>query len=237
MVAKEGIKMYLDDAFKRVLVLSPHADDDVIGCGGLMKKIINNGGEVYVVVTAIGDINFYHLGRVVTKEERKAELAKALTYLGVTEYFTLFDDYESLMDTMPIRNVITSFEKIIGRLKPSAVLLPYPSFHQDHKIVFNAGFAAVRPSPYNHDYLRLVAGYEYPFVFWNNESINGGSLYLDITAELEDKLKAFKYHQSQVREKKHLISSETVALWAEKRGLECGADYAEMFYILRMLIK
>ena len=178
--------MYIDDAFKRVLVLSPHADDDVIGCGGLMKKIINNGGEVYVVITAIGDINFYHLGRVVTKEERKEELAKALTYLGVTEYFTLFDDYESLMDTMPIRNVITSFEKIIGRLKPSTVLLPYPSFHQDHKIVFNAGFAAVRPSPYNYDYLRLVAGYEYSFVFCNNVPIISGCLYLDITADLED---------------------------------------------------
>jgi hypothetical protein len=38
MLMKEGIKMYLGDAFKRVLVLSPHADDDVIGCGGLMKK-------------------------------------------------------------------------------------------------------------------------------------------------------------------------------------------------------
>ena len=115
--------MNLDDVFKRVLVLSPHADDDVIGCGGLMKKLINNGGEVYVVITAIGDIDFYHLGRVVTKEERKAELAKSLTYLGVTRYFTLFDNYESLMDTMPIRNVITSFEKIINKLKSSTFLI------------------------------------------------------------------------------------------------------------------
>ena len=47
------------------------------------------GGEVFVVVVSIGDINFYHLDRVVTKEERKEELRHALNYLGVTGFCTL----------------------------------------------------------------------------------------------------------------------------------------------------
>lgn len=228
--------MLLNGIFKRVLVISPHADDEIIGCGGLMKKVIRHGGEVHVAVVTVGDIEFYHLGRVVTKEERKMELKRALDYLGVTSHYTLFDDYESLMDTMPIRNVIAAFDKLISSLRPSAVLLPYPSFHQDHKIVFNAGFAALRPSPSHSRYLRLVAGYEYPFVTWTNEYLNSGSLYIDITEELDDKIEALKCHKSQIREGRHLISPETVRLWAEKRGLEASIHYAEMFYVLRMLV-
>lgn len=228
--------MLLQGVFDRVLVISPHADDEVIGCGGLMRKVISHGGEVHVAVVAVGDVWFYHLDRVVTKEERKQELHRALEYLGVTSHLTLFDDYESLMDTIPIKNIITVFDRLIRRIEPTVVLLPYPSFHQDHKIVFNAGFAALRPCPGYNSKLRLVAGYEYPLVSWSTESLNSGSLYIDITGELEDKIEALKHHQSQMREGRHLISPETVRLWAEKRGLEAGVPCAEMFYVLRMLI-
>lgn len=226
----------LSDVFERVLVISPHADDEVLGCGGMIKKVINQGGEVHVVVVCVGDIDFYHLGRVVTKEERKVELQRALDYLGVTEHYTLFDDYESLMDTMPIRNVISAFDSLIAKIKPTTVLLPYPSFHQDHKIVFNAGFAALRPSPRQKRHVRLIAGYEYPFVTWFNETLQSGSLYMDITQEIDDKIEALKCHKSQIREGRHLISPETVQSWAEKRGLEAGCPYSEMFYVLRMLV-
>lgn len=228
--------MLLNGVFERTLVISPHADDDVIGCGGLLKKVLKNGGEAHVAVVAIGDIEFYHLGRVVTKEERKAEMQKSLDYLGVTSYYTLFDGYEALMDTIPIKNVITALDALIGKIKPSAVLLPYPSFHQDHKVVYNAGFAALRPSPRNNKFLRLIAGYEYPLVTWTNENFGNGNLYIDIADELEDKIEALKCHKSQMREGRHLISPKTIRLWARRRGLEASINYAEMFYILRIVI-
>jgi len=228
----------LRGVFDRVLIISPHADDEILGCGGLIKKVISQGREVHVVVVCIGDIEFYHLGRVVTKEERKMELRCALEYLGVTSYNTLFDDYESLMDTLPIRTVISALDEQIKKIKPTAVLLPYPSFHQDHKIVFNAGFAALRPSPgkNGNGHVKLVLGYEYPFVSWSNETLHGSSLYINITQEIDDKIEALRCHKSQVREKYHLISPETVRLWAEKRGLDAGCPYSEMFYVLRMTV-
>ncbi|MGI6554453.1 MAG: PIG-L deacetylase family protein [Bacillota bacterium] len=224
----------MNDVFKRVLVVSPHADDEVIGCGGVIKKVVNMGGEVFVVVVSIGDINFYHLDRVVTKEERKEELRHALNYLGVTGFCTLFDDYESLMDTMPIRNIISALDNHIDKIKPTTVLLPYPSFHQDHKIVFNAGFAALRPSPRRNGQLKLTAGYEYPFVTWTNETLQTSCLYVNITDEIDDKIEALRCHKSQLRESGHLISPESVRLWAEKRGMDAGCPYSEMFYVLRL---
>lgn len=228
--------MLLNGVFKNVLIISPHADDEVIGCGGLIKKVINYGGKVHVAVTAVGDITFYHLGRVVTKEERKLELKSALERLGVTSHHTIFEDYESLMDTIPIRKVISAFEQLIGSIQPSAVLLPYPSFHQDHKVVFDAGFAALRPTPKHNTHLRLIATYEYPFKSWSNENSYSGNFYINIADEMNDKIEALKCHQSQLREGRHLISPESVKLWAEKRGLEANMPYAEMFHIIRLLV-
>lgn len=43
----------------RVLVLAPHADDETFGCGGLIAKIKAEGGEVYVIVASIGDLQHY----------------------------------------------------------------------------------------------------------------------------------------------------------------------------------
>lgn len=222
--------------FERLLVVSPHCDDEVLGCGGLMKKVVDSGGDVTVVVAAVGDTTFYHLNRVVTAEERKAELRNALDYLGIKKSLILFEGYESKMDVLEIRKIVSVLDELIEDIQPTAVLIPYPSFHQDHKIVFDASFAALRPSPTNSDSLRMVAMYEYPFIAWNSQLVSGGSFYLDIESVLTDKIEALKKHESQVREGRHMISPESVKLWAEKRGLEAGLNYAELFYILRLLI-
>jgi len=47
----------------RMLVLAPHADDETIGCGGLIAKIKAAGGEVFVIVATIGDLSQYGVAR------------------------------------------------------------------------------------------------------------------------------------------------------------------------------
>jgi LmbE family N-acetylglucosaminyl deacetylase len=43
----------------RVLVLAPHADDETFGCGGLIAKVKAEGGEVFVIVASIADLDHY----------------------------------------------------------------------------------------------------------------------------------------------------------------------------------
>ncbi|SVC04051.1 uncharacterized protein METZ01_LOCUS256905, partial [marine metagenome] len=40
----------LDFKNESLLVISPHADDEVLGCGGLMDKIKKSGGSVYALI-------------------------------------------------------------------------------------------------------------------------------------------------------------------------------------------
>ena len=39
---------------ERLLVISPHADDEILGCYGLIKKIKDGGGEVFVQILSLG---------------------------------------------------------------------------------------------------------------------------------------------------------------------------------------
>ena len=82
----------------------------------------------------------------------------------------------------------------------------------------------------------MVAMYEYPFVSWSYEKLEGGAIYVDIENEIDDKVEALKLHKSQVREAGHAISPETIRMWAQRRGFEVSLDYAELFRILRMTV-
>jgi LmbE family N-acetylglucosaminyl deacetylase len=42
-------------ANQRLLVISPHPDDEILAAGGLMQNVLNNGGRVEVVIVTNGD--------------------------------------------------------------------------------------------------------------------------------------------------------------------------------------
>lgn len=66
---------------KRVLVFSPHPDDDVIGSGGSIAKHIHNGNNVAVVFMTSGDIgSLIHASNDMVLI-RESEARKAAEYL------------------------------------------------------------------------------------------------------------------------------------------------------------
>ena len=225
----------LNGVLENVLVFAPHSDDDILGCGGLIRKVVKSGGKVHVVLATVGDVRFYHSNKVIKAETRIKEFETALDYLGVNSTEIMYTDHEQVLDTVPMVDLVTKMDKIIHDVKPSAVLIPYPSFHQDHKAVYNACFAALRPTN-DTGHIKMVAMYEYPFIVWDTIPIEGGRLHIDITDEIDDKVHAMSLHKSQVRPEKHLISLETIKVWAQRRGLEVGVPYAEAYKVLRMVV-
>ncbi|WLD94937.1 PIG-L deacetylase family protein [Alkalihalobacillus sp. AL-G] len=222
---------------ERILIIAPHADDEVLGCGGLIEKAVKYGNDVKVVIAAVGDIVFEHKkdGETTLAQTRISELHDALMHLGCSHYEILYDDKESKLDTIPLNEIVTRLDKIIALFQPTMVFIPYPSYHQDHQVLFQASMASLRPDPRKQ--IKLVAMYEYPLIVWQYPKINDvGELFLDISNSIELKLEAFCKHQSQMRDPKHLISPENVKRWAAVRGMEAGVDYAEKYHLLRSVI-
>ena len=230
---------HADAPSKRLLVISPHADDAELGCGGYMFRTAAAGGAVLNLVVAVGDVHFAHLGRVVTRAERLAELERSMAVLGA-ESRVLFTGHDRFIDTMPLADLVTALEVTISGFRPAEILIPLPSSHQDHEAVYRAAVAACRPSSLTGS-VQLIAAYEYSATSWGAGSAadaGRGGLYAEIgEAGLAAKLEALRCYRTQVRDDLHCWSIEAARARAKMRGLESNLDHAELFHVMRMVVR
>lgn len=230
--------------FRRTLIITPHFDDETIGCGGLMSRLMsadpNNQLRIVVVATNKDTFN-YNVNRVVSNSERKTETINALKCLGVP--FTSLTQLEGFedgrLDQVDMKSLITQLDSIIKDFRPTAVLFPYSSHHQDHQAVYQASVAALRPTV-STNFIRLKAAYEYPYITasWNSSMTSNSKVYVPLTDEdIEKKRDALYAYKSQlVRDPRDILDVSSIINLAKVRGTEIGYDYAEVFYPISVIV-
>jgi len=222
---------------QKLLVIAPHADDEVLGCGGLISKIKQEGGQVYVLIFNVASIEKYNNKKFT--QIRKKETATAMKFLNVDGYDTIFDSPEDnrYLDTKPLHTLISKIEtdsKVsLSKLKPTIVAIPtIKSHHQDHVHVFKACMAALRPI--SRPVSDIVLSYESPeHSRWSAVGVFEPNFYVDIEKYLLKKTEAFYKYKSQVRvggRDKHTIKNH-----AEYRGKEVGRKLCEAFFVHRFI--
>lgn len=217
----------MQEAHKKILIIAPHADDEVLGCGGYMLSEISKGAKVHVWFGTIGGRDYRQKYDV-----RDTELKEVAKAVGFT-YGIFARGYDAEMDELNDREVITSLDEVIKEFEPDEVFVNYPSRHQDHKKVYECAMAAMR---LKEGYMPpMFALYEYPFIT-GVEMPNGGYMYVDISDKIEEKSDIFELYASQVKESPSPLNRDGIKALARIRGMECGVKYAEMFYIQRMKI-
>ena len=113
----------------RRLVIAPHMDDESLGCGGLLAK--HAADATVVVVTESG-------------ETRRAEHAAAMDILGVSDRRCLELHYGTTQQHMA--DLVAQLDAVMADVQPEEVYLPFPSLHQDHIGVYEAGMRSARLS-------------------------------------------------------------------------------------------
>lgn len=73
---------------KRILVMAPHEDDEMLMAGGVMNRAVANGDEVYVVYATNGDFNGVGHGKT-----RISDTVNALNTIGVPTEHLYFLGY------------------------------------------------------------------------------------------------------------------------------------------------
>jgi len=171
-----------------LLVLAPHPDDEVFGCGGVLAQAGRGGGSVRVVVLTDGSAQ----GEADT---RRAESCEAARRLGVPEpeFWGLADrtlDPDDPALAERLRTLLVDY-------RPSVVLVPSPAeVHPDHRALALLVYRVLQgatPGTELHAAVQAVrlAAYEVSAVLRPN-------LLVDVTAEWEDVLAAAKAFASQV---------------------------------------
>ncbi|NOU19323.1 MAG: hypothetical protein HOO91_17335 [Bacteroidales bacterium] len=172
---------------KRVLVLAPHMDDEIIGCGGTIYKYAKNNIPVSVVYTTLSNKDLFN--RIPASELNKIrveEAKRSSKILGIQNSYYLNNDDSSdeqwHYDTSDILSILNSE-------KPDLVLLPfYSDSHNDH-IKTNYLFKNCVLNGFSSN----VAAYE----VWSPMIMP--SIIINITQEMELKLMAIREHKSQLK--------------------------------------
>lgn len=230
---------------QRLLVISPHADDESFGCAGTIAKIKKLGGEVFVLVMSVGDLKHYD-GKddIIPGQVRAKEFEAVAKFLDIDDYEIFFKDAEShlRLDAKPLRDLISIIERdskvSIDRINPTMVALPAISYNQDHVAVFKAGFTACRPhDPKVKSFPQVVVSYDNQTLFWNVDYDKfHPNLYVDISDFLDKKIGALSMHKSQLRHSPHHCSIENMQYLARTRGHEISVKAAEAFVCHRIVL-
>lgn len=228
--------------FQRTLIITPHFDDETIGCGGLMSSLARKGSDIRVLVIATHNNTFnYNVNRVVSNDERRLESINAMDKLGVDiNSIIQLDGFEDgRLDQCSMKSLITAIDSQIDDFKPTAVLFPYSSHHQDHQVVCQASIAALRPTVAT-SYIRLKAAYEYPYITtsWSSSMSSDSKLYYPLSEEdVENKRLALLEYKSQlVRDPRDILDVSSIINLAKVRGTEIGYEYAEAFYPISVIV-
>jgi len=232
-------------ARQRVLVVAPHADDETAGAGGLIARVKDAGGKAWVMVMSTGDLlHFDDTGRKTRKKTRRDELGAAMKTLGVDGWEIVYEDtrLHLALETLPRKELADQIERraqfATEKTKPTMIVLPAPSYNQDHEAVYRAGLAACRPHLWNvKSFQNVVLVADAPQLSWSRATIFKPNFYIDISGRYLDlKLKAYACHRSQVRPEPSQAGLGAIRLMAESRGREISVEAAEAFECHRFVL-
>lgn len=218
-----------------ILVIAPHADDEILGVGGTIAKFIDKGANVYVCITSRGFSPYFSEEIVEHVLEEAKECHK---FLNIVQTFFL-DFPASMLEHSNRSDMIGKLYKVIEEVKPEIVFIPhFGDMQKDHKIIAESAMVALRPK-YNHK-VQLIYAYEtVSETEWNiPHSTNSfiPNVYIDISEYLDIKLDAMRKYHSQLSDFPGLRSIETIKSLAKYRGSIVNVNAAESFALVRQIL-
>jgi len=221
----------LDDV-RCALVIAPHPDDEVLGCGGTISRLTRLGREVHVAIITQGTPPAFDEAAV-QRVRRESHYAHRL--LGVTK--THYCDFPAAaLDQVPHREVNAAVSGIVESVAPDILFLPFVGdIHLDHQLIFTSGLVAARPRGPGYP-LRVLAYETVSETNWNAPYVTPGftpNVFIDVAEDLSRKVEAFRCYSSQVQAFPSERSVEALVALATLRGATVFKQAAEAFVLLR----
>ena len=221
-----------------ILIIAAHPDDEVLGCGGTIAKLSNEGATINVAFLADGvtsrENNIDHMAELAL---RKSAARNACNILGVKEVF--FGDFpDNRMDTIALLDLVKSVEDLIAIHKPDTIFTHHSGdLNIDHQKTHEAVVTACRTM----DDRKIKTLLFFEVASSTNWQTPGTGIpfepnwFEDISTSIDLKLKALKAYEIELRSWPHSRSVESLEHLARWRGSTVGVEAAEAFILGRHL--
>lgn len=223
---------------KKILVIAAHPDDEVLGCGGTIARMSQEGNEVSIVILGEGITSRYPDRKSAdTKliQNLHAHSRKAVKILGANN-LQIFDLPDNRFDTVALLDIVKILEGVIEKQQPECIFTHHPSdLNIDHTITNRAVLIATRPlgdSP-----VKTILTFEIPSsTEWAFNTTGVGflpNLFIDVTKTIDLKIEAMKQYDGESRVAPHPRSAKSLRANASRWGSVSGIHAAEAFQLIR----
>jgi LmbE family N-acetylglucosaminyl deacetylase len=222
-----------------ILVVAAHPDDEILGCGGTIARLTQEGRRVHIAIMGEGITSRFNQreqadqAAVDVLRASGREVADALGAEGVSFY----DLPDNRFDTVPLLDVIKIVEDLIEHLQPDVIYTHHSGdLNVDHVVVHRAVLTATRPQ--TGQLVEAIYAFEVPSsTEWAFDQFSAfrPNVFVDISTTLETKIRAMELYESEARSFPHPRSPEALRAIAGRWGSVCGLGCAEAFELIRSI--
>ena len=228
---------------KKILIVVAHPDDELLGLGATMNRLISEyNNSVHVVILGEG-ITSRSDNRDVKKWEdelliHRNNIKQAQAAIGYSSV-SIYDFPDNRFDTVALLDIIKVIEKEKANFKPEVIFTHHGGdVNVDHQRTFEAVITACRPMA--HELVKTIITFETPSgTEWRASTDPKHfipNLIIEISEEgLKAKIDAMECYEFEKRTYPHPRSPEALRVVAQRWGVMTGTKLAEAFCLVRSI--
>lgn len=234
----------IDFKDKRILLVVAHPDDELLGCGATMNKLIQeNNCTIRVII----------LGEGITSradardpeqwkselETHRANIENARKAIGF-DSVGVYQFADNRFDSVDLLDLVKVIEKEKSEFQPEIIFTHHGGdTNIDHRRTFEACVTAIRPM--EHEKVQTLVCFETPssteWQAFNYPNPFLPNLFVGVSeANVEAKIKGMESYEFEKRAYPHPRSPEALRVQAQRWGVAVGKPYAEAFMLIRTII-
>jgi len=215
----------------KVLVVSPHPDDETLGCGGTLFQHKQKEDESYwIIVTGISEKAGWSDEAVKKRDTEINAVAEKYEFRDVFN----FRLPTTKLDTLPLADLIEKITEVYKKVEPAIIYMPFAyDVHTDHQIIVKALQSTFKW--FRYSYIKKVLMYETPseteFNFREKRTFNP-NVFVNISDHLDDKIETMKIYEGEMGDFPFPRSEKTIRALSAFRGSQSGYEAAEAFELI-----
>ncbi|MBW8049391.1 MAG: PIG-L family deacetylase [Cytophagales bacterium] len=229
---------------KKILVIAAHPDDEVLGLGATMHRLIHNSNcKIDLVILGEGITSrAEQRDRKKWKKEletHRSNINRAASIIGYDSVKT-YDFPDNRFDAVDLLDIVKVVEKEKNKFQPEVIFTHHGGdLNIDHQRTFEAVITATRPM--EGENVKTIIAFETPSsTEWqasNHPTPFLPNMFFEVSIEdIEAKIKGMECYEYETRKYPHPRSSEALEIQAKRWGVAIGKDYAEAFMLIRDIL-